>query len=232
VTYHHGLTLFWPSVSWVNEGCFALLGMSGLISGMLQAPLTGIFLIVEITGGYEVVLPLIIVSAISTTFCHWIEPASYYLKDLVDLGHLLRPGTDARVLSDMNVNEIIEKDCITVQHNMLLRDFVNIVKKSHRNYFPVENEKTGQFMGIVHLDDIRPHLFDQVMYDAVIVGQIMDTRVEVVHPDDDLYEILHRMDQKRLFSMPVVANNRFVGLISKATILDKYRKELMVQTSH
>ena len=230
VTYHHGLTLLWPSVSWVNEGCFALLGMSGLISGMLQAPLTGIFLIVEITGGYEVILPLIIVSAISTTLCHWIEPASYYLKDLMDLGHLLRPGTDARVLSDMNVNEILEKDCLTVQQNMLLRDFVNIVKKSQRNYFPVENEKTGHFMGIVHLDDIRPYLFDQGMYDAVIVGQIMDTRVEVVHPDDDLNEILHRMDQKRLFSMPVVANNRFIGLISKATILDKYRKELMVQT--
>ena len=115
---------------------------------------------------------------------------------------------------------------------MLLRDFIDIVKTSRRNYFPVENEKTGHFMGIVHLDDIRPHLFDQIMYDAVIVGQIMDTHVEVVHPDDDLYEILYHMDQKRLFSMPVVANNRFIGLISKATILDKYRKELMVQTSH
>ena len=128
VTYHHGLVLLWPSVSWVNEGCFALLGMAGLISGMLQAPLTGIFLIVEITGGYEVILPLIIVSAISTTLCHYIEPASYYLKDLVERGHLLRPGTDARVLSDLNVHEVIEKDCITVNQNMLLRDFINILK--------------------------------------------------------------------------------------------------------
>lgn len=230
VTYHHGLALLWPSVSWVNEGCFALLGMAGLISGILQAPLTGIFLIVEITGGYEVILPLIIVSAISTTLCHWIEPASFYLKDLVDLGHLLRPGTDARVLSDMTVRELLEKDCITVKQNMLLREFVNIVQQSRRNYFPVENEANGHFLGIIHLDDIRPYLFNPVMYDTVLIGQIMDTNVEVVHPDDDLSEILSRMDEQHLFSMPVVANNRFIGLISKATLLDKYRKELMVQT--
>ena len=230
VTYHHVLALLWPSVSWVNEGCFALLGMAGLISGILQAPLTGIFLIVEITGGYEVILPLIIVSAISTTLCHWIEPASFYLKDLVDLGHLLRPGTDARVLSDMTVRELIEKDCISVKQNMLLREFINIVQQSRRNYFPVENEANNHFLGMIHLDDIRPYLFNPVMYDTVLIGQIMDTNVEVVHPDDDLSEILSRMDEQQLFSMPVVANNRFIGLISKATLLDKYRKELMVQT--
>ena len=230
VTYHHGLVLLWPSVSWVNEGCFALLGMAGLISGMLQAPLTGIFLIVEITGGYEVILPLIIVSAISTTLCHYIEPASYYLKDLVERGHLLRPGTDARVLSDLNVQEVIEKDCITVNQNMLLRDFINILKMSPRNYFPVEDEETGRFLGVILLDDIRPYLFNPGIYDAVFLGQIMDTNVEVVHLDDDLPEVLRKMDAKQLFSMPVISNNRFIGLISKATLLDQYRKEILVQT--
>ncbi|MBW2192659.1 MAG: chloride channel protein [Deltaproteobacteria bacterium] len=230
-TYHHMLILLWPSVSWVNEGCFALLGMAGLISGMLQAPLTGIFLIVEITGGYEVILPLIIVSALTTSLCHYFEPASFYLKELVDMGHLLRPGTDARVLSDLNVLEVIEEDCITVHQNMLLRDFINIVKISPRNYFPVEDEKTGLFLGIIHLNDIRPYLFSQEMYDAVFLGQIMDTRVEVVHLDDDLSDVLRKMDETRMFTMPVVSNNRFMGLISKATLLDKYRKELMVQTS-
>jgi CIC family chloride channel protein len=232
VTYHHLLALFWPSASWVNEGYYALLGMAGLISGMLQAPLTGIFLIIEITGGWEVILPLIMVSAFTTTLCHYFEPASYYLKDLVEHGHLLRPGTDARVLSDLNVPELIEKDCIIVNQNMLLRDFIAIIKKSHRNYFPVEDEKTGKFLGMIHLDDIRQYLFDPVMYDAVFLGQIMNTQVEVVHPDDDLLEVVRKMDMKGLFSMPVVVNNRFLGLISKATILDQYRKELMVQTSH
>ena len=98
LTYHRALAYLWPGVDWVQEGCFVLLGMAGLVSGILQAPLTGIFLIVEITGGYEVILPLIIVSAISTTICHYMEPASFYLKDLVEKGQLMRPGTDARVL--------------------------------------------------------------------------------------------------------------------------------------
>ncbi len=232
LTFHRLLVLLFPGVTWVNEGCFALLGMAGLVSGILQAPLTGIFLIVEITGGYEVILPLIIVSAISTTGCHYLEPASFYLKDLVERGQLLRPGTDARVLSDLTVSEVLETDCITVTRDMRLRDFIEIVKQSHRNHFPVEDGRTGTFVGMIHLDDIRLYLFDPIMYDAVILEQIMDPYVDTVQPEDDLGEVLRRMDEKRLFSMPVIAKNRFVGMISKATLLDQYRKELRVQTSH
>lgn len=230
VTYQRFLVFLCPSVNWVNEGCFALLGMAGLISGMLQAPLTGIFLIIEITGGYGVILPLIIVSALSSTLCHYIEPASFYLKDLVERGQLLRPGTDARVLSDLSIQELLEKDCISVSPNMLLRDFIAIIKKSHRNFFPVEDEKTGHFVGMIHLDDIRPYLFNPGMYDVVFLEQMMNPHVKVVRPDDDLTEVLKIMDNYRLFSMPVVANSYFVGMISKATLLDQYRKELMVQT--
>jgi CIC family chloride channel protein len=222
--------MLWPSISLANEGCFALLGMAGLISGMLQAPLTGIFLIIEITGSYGVILPLIIVSAISASICHYIEPASFYLKDLVEKGQLLRPGTDERVLADLSVRELIEKDCITVKHNMLLRDFINIVKKSHRNYFPVVDSKNGNFLGMIHLDDIRQYLFDPTIYDAVFLEQIMDNKVKVVSPDDDLADVLRKMDRNNLFSMPVVSNNMFRGMVSKATLLNQYRKELMVQT--
>ncbi len=230
LTYQRALLILWPSISLSNEGCFALLGMAGLISGMLQAPLTGIFLIVEITGGYGVILPLIIVSAISASLCHYIEPSSFYLKDLVEKGQLLRPGTDERVLADLSVRELIEKDCITVKNSMLLRDFINIMKKSHRNYFPVEDNENGKFLGMIHLDDIRPYLFDPAIYDAVFLEQIMDTRVKVVSPDDDLSDVLHQMDKNNLFSMPVVANSMFLGMVSKATLLNQYRKELMVQT--
>ncbi|MDM8536838.1 chloride channel protein [Desulfobacterales bacterium HSG17] len=230
LSYHRFLVWLWPSVPWVNEGCFALLGMAGLIGGMLQAPLTGIFLIIEITGGYQVILPLIIVSSMSSTMCHYIEPASFYLKELVEKGQLLRPRTDERILSDLKVQELLEKDCICVNQNMLLRELIDIVKISHRNFFPVEHEDTGQFLGMIHLDEIRAYLFDPVMYDAVILEQIMNTSVKTVHLDDDLSAILRLMDEKRLFSMPVVSNNRFIGMISKATLLDQYRKELRVQT--
>ncbi|MFW5639707.1 MAG: CBS domain-containing protein, partial [Thermodesulfobacteriota bacterium] len=173
---------------------------------------------------------LIIGSAISSTVCQYIEPASFYLKELVDKGQLLRPGTDARVLSDLSVHELLERDCISVTRNMLLRDFVQTVQRSHRNFFPVEDEDTGRFLGMIHLDDIRPYLFNPGMYDAVVMEQIMNQRVEVVRPEDDLLDVLRRMDERRLFSMPVVSNGRFLGMISKATLLDRYRQELRVQT--
>jgi len=232
LAYHRALVYMWPSVEWVQEGCFVLLGMAGLISGILQAPLTGIFLIIEITGGYEVILPLLIVSAISTSLCHYFEPASFYLRDLVEKGQVLRPGTDARVLADLEVRELLETDCITVHTDMLLRDFVDIVKQSRRNLFPVEDRQTRQFQGMIYMDDIRPYLFDPLMYDTVLVGQLMNARVATVSPDDDVVEVLERMDADRLFNMPVVANRRFLGMISKSTLLDQYRKELMVQTYH
>lgn len=232
LTYHRALTLLWPEAGWVEEGCFALLGMAGMVSGVLQAPLTGMFLIVEITGGYEVILPLIIVSALSTTICRSVEPASFYLRDLVEKGQLLRPGTDARVLADLSVQELLETDCIAVTPNMLLRDFIEVIKRSRRNLFPVEHGETGQFLGMINLADVRPFLFDPVIYDTVLVGQIMDRQTETVSPDEEMSTVLGRMDANGLFSMPVVVNGRFVGLISKATLLDQYRKELMVQTVH
>lgn len=230
LSFHRFIATLWSSVIWVNEGCFALLGMAGLISGILQAPLTGIFLVIEITGGYEVILPLIVVSAISTTLCHYLEPASFYLKDLVEQGQLLRPGTDARVLTDLSIQELLETDCICVHPNMRLVDFIDIVKSSHRNYFPVEDQQNRQFLGMIHLDDIRPYLFDAAMHHAVLTGQLMNTHVKTVGLHDDLSEVLQKMDIDHIFSMPVVADNRFLGMISKATLLDQYRKELMVQT--
>ncbi len=230
LVFHRFIDFLGPGVGWVDEGCFALLGMAGLTSGMLQAPLTGIFLIVEVTGGYGVILPLILVSAVSSTVTHAFEPASFYLKELVEKGHYLRPRTDGRVLADLTVRELVEKDCIVVYKNMKLGDFANIVKKSHRNFFPVEDENTGDFVGMIHLDDIRQYLFNPILYETVFLEQIMHTHVETVDLDDDLPDVLERMDAKNLFSMPVVVNNRFIGMISKATLLDKYRSELMVQS--
>ncbi|MBF0202019.1 MAG: chloride channel protein [Desulfamplus sp.] len=232
LAYHRLLVLFFPSVMWVNEGCFALLGMAGMLSGILQAPLTGIFLILEVTGSYEVMLPLIIVSALSTTMTHYFEPASFYLKELSEKGQLLRPGTDSRVLADISIREVIEKDCISVHPGMLLREFLYTVKRSTRNYFPVEDPETGRFLGMMRLDQIKPYFFNSVMYDTVIVEQIMEANPETVQYDDDLTEVLNRMDQKGEFSIPVVSDGKFVGMISKATLLDKYRDELKVQTSH
>lgn len=224
------LFFLFPSVTWAEEGCYALLGMAGMVSGLLQAPLTGIFLVVEITGSYEVMLPLIVVSAFSTAMSRYFEPSSYYLKDLVERGDLLRPGTDSRVLSDLTIEELLETDCIRIKNNMLLRDLIPVIQRSRRNYFPVEDGKTGELAGMVHLDDIRPYLFNRLMYDTVIVEQIMNAHVKTADIGESLSTVLSIMDREGLFSMPVLREKRFAGMISKATILDRYRKELMVQT--
>ena len=125
---------------------------------------------------------------------------------------------------------MLETDCIPVTPEIRLRDFIEVVKRSRRNYFPVNDPQTGFFMGIVYLDDIRPYLFDPLLYDAVVVGQIMHSDVATASPDDDLNDVLRRMDAGRLFSMPVVSEGLFLGMVSKATLLDRYRRELMVQT--
>jgi CIC family chloride channel protein len=115
---------------------------------------------------------------------------------------------------------------------MLLRDFVEVVKRSRRNLFPVEDEASGKFVGLIDMAGVRPYLFDPLMYDAVLVGQLMDTQVETAAPDEDVAEVLSRMDAANLYNMPVVANHRFVGMVSKSSLLDQYRNELMVQTHH
>jgi CIC family chloride channel protein len=203
--------------------------MAGLISGILQAPLTGIFLIFEITGGWSVILPLIVVSVVSSAVCNRVEPGSFYVRDLMRKGQLLRPGTDARVLADIRVSELLELDCVTVGENQLLRDFVNVVKSSHRNWFPVIGPDRV-LLGMIHLDEVRPYLFSPEIYDAVVLGELMDPAPVTVTPDDNLDEVLDTMDRIGAFSLPVVAGNRFIGMISKATLLDQYRKELIVQT--
>jgi len=230
LAFQRGLVFLWPSIPWAEGGFFAMIGMAGIMSGTLQAPLTGIFLIVEVTGSYEVVLPLILVSVISATICHYIEPVSFYYRDLVTKGQLIRPRTDAWVLAELNISELIEKDCIIVHENMRLRDMIPIIEQSKKNDFPVEDSKTGNFLGLIRLDDVRPYLFNPDLYDAVILGEIMDMNVPRVSPFDDMRHVLDLMDQKDLWTLPVVYRDKFMGMICKGTILNQYRKELIVQT--
>ncbi len=229
LTYHRALMLVLPGLDVVPEGCFALLGMAGLLAGLLQAPLTAIFLIIEITGGWSVILPLIVVAVVSATICGRLEPASFYLRDLVVGGDLLRLGSDARVLADLTVEELLEGDTVTVTEDMSLRDLVEIVTRSRRNYFPVEDPTQTRFVGLVHLDDVREILFATELYDAVLIADLMNPSPPTAAPGDNLADVLERMDSLREFSLPVVADGRFLGMVSKATILDQYRKELNVQ---
>ncbi len=229
--FHQVLVYLFPETGFAGSGAYALLGMTGLISGVMQAPLTGIFLIVEITGGYETILPLILVSSLSSTITQYIEPASFYFKELIDRGQFLRPGTDARILADLNLGEILETKVHTAPENMLFRDFIELIKSSEQNYFPILEEGSNRYKGIIKISTIRPYVLDPGMYDMVFINQIMDTSIITASMSDDLQEVLNLMDADAMDTIPVVEEERFIGMISKTKILDLYRRELMMQTS-
>ncbi|WP_028320177.1 chloride channel protein [Desulfatiglans anilini] len=228
--YQRALVWLMPSVEWAGESYFALLGMAGVISSVMQAPMTGIFLISEITGGYEVLLSVVLVSVLSVSVSSYIEPVSVYHRDLVATGEFIRPGSDRKILSDLNVAELLETDCVPLHPEMLLKDLVARVEQGRRNYFPVEDPENGRFLGMVHLDDVREFLFHPDLYHSVLVEEVMQRDVPTVSLDDDLGHVFQLFDEERVWSLPVVhGDGRFAGLISKATILDHYRRELMAQ---
>jgi chloride channel protein, CIC family len=227
--FQRGLESLFPHMTWAGESYFGLLGMAGVVSSVLQAPMTGIFLIIEITGGYDVLISVVVVSVLSATLSHFFEPHSIYHIELIKRGELLRPRTDARVLSELSVMELLEKDCRVVHPEMRLRDFVSIVEASHRDYFPVVDSEDGRFVGMIHLDDIRSFLFDTRLHDSVLVEELVNRNVVSVSPEDELPDILRTFDETHSWSLPVVQSGKFLGLISKATLLDHYRKELMAQ---
>jgi CIC family chloride channel protein len=227
--YRRIMIFVFPSVVWVGDGYFALLGMAGLISSVLQAPLTAIFLIIEITGSYQLLVPVVLVSVLSSTFSNFFEHFSIYHHELIERGELLRPRTDQRILAELDVMELLEKDCPIVNPDMYLEEFIEVLKHSRRNYFAVVNPQSGNFEGLINLNDIRAYLFDTHLYTSVLVGEIIDTEVPSVSPKDELVHIMELFEEKNTWSLPVVQKGKFLGLISKATILDLYRRELLVQ---
>jgi CIC family chloride channel protein len=227
--YQKFLTGIFPDASWGSRGYFPLLGMAGLLSSVLQAPLTGIFLIMEITGGYDVLVSVVLVSIISTTLSRLWEPHSIYHAELIKRGELIQPRTDKHILSELSVSELIEKNTHVISPELTLHEFIKIVERSHRNHFVVEDPLTGEFLGMVNLDNIRPYLFNRTLYDSVLVEEFMNRKPVTVSLEDDLPHIMEKFEATRSWSLPVVQGGKFIGLISKATLFDYYRKEMLVQ---
>ncbi|MCG8550194.1 MAG: chloride channel protein, partial [Desulfobacterales bacterium] len=231
VVFYKAMIFVFPNAALTSQGAYALLGMAGIMAGVMQAPLSSIFLIAEITGGYEAILLLLLVSSISSTLSHLIEPASFYFKDLIERGEFMRPGTDARILSDLSLNEIIDTNYTTVSENMIFREFINLIRNSDRNHYPVISDETGNYLGMVHVSSIRKYTFEPAFYDMIFISQIMDTDMVTVSFDDDLQDVLEFMEAFGIDHIPVVDHHRFSGMISKSRILDLYRRELIMQTN-
>lgn len=229
--YQDALLRLFPNLSWATNGYYPLLGMAGLLTGVLHAPLTAILLISEITGSYHLLVSVTLVAAVSLSISHLFEPVSFYHKELLERRELMRPRTDRQILHEIRIPELLETDCEMVHPRMFLADLIERVKRTSRNYFPVEDPQTHRFLGLVCLNDIREYLFETELYHTVLVEELMDTNIPTVTPDDDLVEVFDIFDRSRLWSLPVVSpqDGRFLGLISKSTIMDHYRKELLVQ---
>jgi CIC family chloride channel protein len=231
VVFYKAMIFAFPNAAVTSEGAYALLGMTGIMAGVMQAPLTSIFLIAEITGGYEAILLLLLVSSISSTLSHIIEPSSFYFKDLIERGEFMRPGTDARILSDLSLNEIIDTNYTPVSENMVFRAFIDIIRNSDRDHYPVISDETGNYMGMVRVSSIRKYALDPAFYDMIFLNQIMDTDMVTASFDDNLHDVLEFMETFNIDHIPVVDQHRFSGMISKARILDLYRRELIMQTN-
>lgn len=215
----------------VSESNFTLIGMTGLMAGVLHAPLTAIFLIAEITGGYELFVPLMLVAAISFAFTKYFIANSIYTTELAAKGELITHNKDKNVLMMMKIDRLIEKNFKAVNPDMLLGEMLTkAVAKSTRNIFPVIN-KEKQFLGIVLLDDIRSFMFDTEMYNSITVETFMKSAPEIIFYDDSVEEIMRKFKTSNAWNLPVIKNEKYLGFISKSKLLTAYRNKLIEVTS-
>ncbi len=208
---------------------FTIVAMAGLLTGIFHAPLTGIFLIAEITGGYELMIPLLIVSALSYTLVKYFEPYSMDTKKLATKGHIFTHDRDRNILSTLKVRKIVETEFQPVLPTLTLGELVGIVSKSQRNIFPVVN-KDGNLEGIIMLDHIRSIMFRQEQYDKVTVQQLMRPPAAIVQPEEDMYTVMKKFDETGAWNLPVVENEMYIGFVSKSSIFTKYRSQLIKST--
>ncbi|MDE7153694.1 MAG: chloride channel protein [Muribaculaceae bacterium] len=204
---------------------FALMGMAGVMAGVMHAPLMAIFLTAEMTGGYELFLPLLIVSAISYGTVKFFEPYSIYTIRLAQKGELLTHHKDKNVLTLLKMDSVIEQDFICVNPDMSLKEMVDVISRSNRNLFPVTDDK-GTLLGIVLLDDIRNIMFRPDLYRKMFVRRFMSmppAKIEVGQPMD---AVMKTFDSTGAWNLPVVENGKYVGFVSKSKIFNSYRRVL------
>ncbi len=213
----------------LSERNFTLVGMAGVMAGVMHAPLTAIFLIAEITGGYTLFIPLIITSAIAYLTTIYFEPHSIYTERLAKRGELITHHKDKAVLTLLTVKSVIEKDLKPIHPDSKLGDLVKIISKSKRNIFPVVDENEVLY-GIILLDNIREIIFNPEMYQTTLVSDLMILPPATISPDEPMSDVMNKFEETEAWNLPVVQDGKYVGFVSKAKIFNKYRK-LLVQFS-
>lgn len=206
----------------ISESNFSLAGMAGMIAGVMGAPLTAIFLIAELTGGYSLFIPLIITSAVSFLTTRYFENHTIYTKRLAEQGDLMTHNKDKNVLLLMKINDIIEKDFIPVHYKNTLRDLTRVISLSRRNVYPVLNEEK-QLVGIIYLDHVRHLIFKAELWDCMNVSDLMVVPPDIIETTDRVNFIMERFEKSDAWNLPVTDKGVYLGFISKSKLLDEYR---------
>ena len=210
----------------VPEQNFVLVGMAGLMAGVMQAPMTAIFLIAEISGGYDLFLPLILTATIAFGTTRVVEKFSIYTKRIAQKGELLTHDSDQAVLTLMKVSDVIEKDFSTVEIDAPFESLVKVVAESNRNIFPVLDSR-NRFQGYVSLADIRKYMFRPELQKTTFVYNYMKSAEEYVYEDDKMDVVMKKFEITDAWNLPVVKQDRtYLGFVSKSKIFSVYRSEL------
>ena len=216
-------TLFGWEVSIVS---FTLVGMAGVMSGVMNAPLTSIFLIAELSNGYGLFIPLMITACISFAVDYYLDPDSIYTKQLRQKGELLTHDKDQSVFVFLKLEELMETDFLRIKENMTLGDIVHIISTARRNIFPVI-DNFGRLIGVVQLDDLREDMFKHEKYGHPISDYMIPPPDKIIE-HEAILSVMEKFEDKHAWMLPVVdKQGRYLGFISKSRILNAYREQLV-----
>ena len=226
LTFYRVATNLWPHCIRASESSFALLGMAAIVGGVMQAPLTAIFLIMEITGGYHLSVSVIAVAFTTAFFTRMFEPASFYLRDLVETGKLLRPRTDARVLADLKLVDVLSTDRPTVPSDMKVSEFIEFIAHHTESVFPVLEAKTGKCLGLIEVRQARPGLWDQ-QTQKLTVDNIISHKDISAQLTSSVDTVLRAMQMRDAPAIPILDDSDYVGLVTEKEIFAAYRNKLI-----
>ncbi len=219
--YFLAQSMSYMGIAHLNFSNFIVVGMAGVLSGILHAPLTGIFLIAEVTGGYTLIVPLMIVSAISFFISRYFNPHSIYTSPLSEKGITFRSEKEKYFIQQIKIREIIENDFIPLSPVMTLREIVDNIVHSKRNIFPVIDDKKN-IVGIITLDNIREVMLDSDLYDVILAYEIMDRDFHSISINAEINEALEQFEANEVWNLAVVNDKQYCGFISKSNIFNKY----------
>ncbi|WP_026705104.1 chloride channel protein [Flavobacterium soli] len=208
---------------------FTIVGMAGVLSGLFHAPLTAIFLIAEITGGYNLMIPLMIVSSISFAVSKRFEKHSMDVKHLAKKGHVFTSNKDTNILSTIDTNQIIQTDYLTVSPDENLEKLVDLISHSNQVIFGVV-DKEKNLVGIIHFNDIREIIFSNFKVKYTSVKDVMSTPIEIVYPTDSMETVMNKFEASKVAFLPVIQKGKYLGFISKSVALEAYRTKLKSMT--